>query len=611
MYELKELRPEKKDIIAVKADWTKGRTYFYLVDYSDPEKDWISGYRIVSNGCYATKATFIPENYLQGHFNYLKRGYANVFTGRSSIHVSAVQEIVSSVSDKIFNHILAMDFAVRMGSYSKDLFGNYIIHEVAFPISIDVRFSDIINGIVSIPKVSEAPVSTMVHPVKNEPKEVSKPEPAKKPEVEPVNEPEPIKEPEVKMTTEDPISEPEHEKETLVEEPNDNVEMEEVPEENNGASDDQKMKIIEHYKSLSNADERLDYIFELFAEGGLVSASAAFNELIDYDPSKKRRVNKNTIVISRDQFLYAVNESIENIMARSDWRNHSGDSVELIYNTAKRLKMQCNKLYYNEERIGRSKVDAMKRKAVIDMYVNKKLPVKKIAEITSLNTATVNGILTKEGVKDKTPISAQSNPLEYFQEIANIVRSEMPNLYNNLKPYLLDMQKSAKFLKKNEALLGTIITSDDLSNITELSDFDGNMDVLKFMAIKCKYRNIFVYEAALIFPEFILNHKLELIALFQIDKRSVITKATLNSAKQMTNLAFIKINDPKFDIPVEDLKDQKDSVYQALHEFMIYLVNSARVNRREFHESSIAKFINSRFGIPMSYMDYYYKNYRK
>ena len=146
--------------------------------------------------------------------------------------------------------------------------------------------------------------------------------------------------------------------------------------------------------------------------------------------------------------------------------------------------------------------------------------------------------------------------------------------------------------------------------VAELSDFDGNLDVLKFMAIKCSYRNIFVYEAALLFPQFILNHRLEFIALFQIDKRSVISKATLNTAKQMRNLSIVRTSNVKFDVQVEELKDQEDSVYKALHEFLLYLVNAARVNRKEFHDSSIAKYINSRFGIPMSYMDYYYKNYK-
>ena len=600
MYEPKELRPERKDIIAVKADWTKGRTYFYLVDYSDPERDWISGYKIVSNGCYATKATFIPENYLQGQYNYLRKGFVNVFTGRSSIHVSAIQEIISSVPDKIFNHILAMDFAVRMGSYTKDLFGNYIINDVPFPISINARFSDIINGIGSIPKIGEVPTTTLIHPVKEEPKKEPKPEPSKKPE--------PVKEPEV--TTEDPVSEPEPEIEEV--QTNETKEEEVIEDTPNESSEDQRSKIIEHYKGLSSADERLDYIFELFAEGGLVSVSTVFNELINFDPSKRRRSTKNSIVITRDQFLYAVNESIENIMARSDWRNNSGDSVELLYNAAKRLKKQCCKLYYNEDRVSRQHVDTMKKKAVIDMYTNKKLSIKKIAEITSLNAATVTNILTAAGLRDKVSIAAQPNPLEYFQEIPSIMKAELPDLYEDLKPYLLDMQKAAKFLKKNGTLLGTIITSNNLdaSKITELSDFDGNLDVLKFMAIKCSYRNIFVYEAALLFPQFILNHRPELIALFQIDKRSVITKTTMNTAKQMKNLSIIRTSNVKFDVRVEELKDQEDSVYKALHEFLVYLVNTARVNRKEFHDSSIAKYINSRFGIPMSYMDYYYKNYK-
>ena len=81
----------------------------------------------------------------------------------------------------------------------------------------------------------------------------------------------------------------------------------------------------------------------------------------------------------------------------------------------------------------------------------------------------------------------------------------------------------------------------------------------------------------------------------------------------MQKLAAVKYSEIKFDVPVESLanEDRKpDDPYRLLHEYLVYFVNKVRTYKGRISDSSSSKFINSRFGIPNSYIEYYGEHYR-
>ena len=548
---VKVLRPNVKDIITVRGNWTKGKSYFYLVDFVDPEKDWVSGYRIIPGikSSYAFEGLYIPPAYTASKVDALHTGgYVNVFTGRTSINISSIFELVSTLTDDIFYRIIAMDLSVRLGNWSRDDEGKYTIKEVSIPITLNVKASSIIKNMVSKQETKESNAKQSQKRLQRK------------------------------------------------------------------SSDDQTAnmiteEIIEHYKSLASGNERLDYIFELFGNGDVVSPNMAYTTIFNH--KGKYSIRATSIVLNREQFMFAVEDTAESIAARNDIRKFDGTVIEkMSLSTARNIQYKAKKLYYGGEKTSVSKVTDETENKTLDLF-DKGHSIQSISSSVGISYDTVRKILIKHGKLEKRKTD-RVNMVEYLSNLASIVKADAPELYAKYRNDIIDIQKSAIFIGNHENLLG-VLTSDKIGCISELKEYNGNIDTLRFTAIRCKCF-AFVYEASYLFPEYLLTHDTKFISLFIVDRNKKISNmVTIKTANMMQKLAAVKYSEIKFDVPVESLanEDRKpDDPYRLLHEYLVYFVNKVRTYKGRISDSSSSKFINSRFGIPNSYIEYYGEHYR-
>ena len=550
--EVKVLRPNIKDIVTVRGNWTKGKSYFYLIDFVDPEKDWVSGYRIIpgSKSSYAFEGLYIPAVYTDSKVDALHNGgYVNVFTGRTSINVSSIFEIVSTLLDDIFYRIIAMDLSVRLGNWSKDSEGKYKIKEASIPITLDVRASSMIRSMAMANIMPEEPIK---------------------------------------------LQQPKQRKDSG------NESVSKVTEE-----------IIEHYRTLASGDDRIDYIFELFGVNGVVSPNTAYSTIFEY---KDRTSTRSTsIILNREQFMFVVGDTAEGITNRNDIRKFDGSLIKnMSIATARSLQYKVKKLYYGGEKTSNNKITKEIESKIIDLF-DKGYSISSIAVSVNISMDTVRKVLLNAGKIERKETN-RVNTIEYFSNIASVVKADGPELYAKYRNDIIDIQKSAIFIGKHEYLLG-VLASDKLdSDISELKEYDGNLDILRFTAIRCK-SFAFTYEAPYLFPEYLLTHDTEFLSLFIVDRNRKITHCVMkNTVSAMKKLAAVHYSGIKFDEPVESLADENrkpNDPYRLLHQYLIYLVNKIRSYKNDIAECSTCKFINSRYGIPNSYMEYYGEHYRK
>ena len=152
-YEYKEfIRPQIGDIVLIEGTWTKGRNYFYLVNFVEPSNDWISAIRIhPSNYRYAgTKELEIPGEYLHASNISMPSGSVNIFTGITSLHIGGIKEIVAHLPKNKYMDIVGCMISMMMGNFFIDKSRSLILKDFTIDIKMPVDLTTILRSAIGL-----------------------------------------------------------------------------------------------------------------------------------------------------------------------------------------------------------------------------------------------------------------------------------------------------------------------------------------------------------------------------------------------------------------------------------------------------------------------------
>lgn len=152
-YEYKEfIRPQVGDIVLIEGSWTKGRSYFYLVNFTEPFNEWISAIRIhPTNYRYAkTKELEISGEYLRANKCSMPDGFANIFTGITSLHIGGIKEIVSHIPRSKYMDIVGCMISMMMGNYFIDKSKSLILKDFTIDIKMPIDLNTILRSAVGL-----------------------------------------------------------------------------------------------------------------------------------------------------------------------------------------------------------------------------------------------------------------------------------------------------------------------------------------------------------------------------------------------------------------------------------------------------------------------------
>lgn len=152
-YEYKEfIKPQVGDVVLIEDAWTKGRNYFYLVNFVDPNNEWISAIRIHPNNYrYAgTKELEIPGEYLRCSDVTMPCGSANIFTGITSLHIGGIREIVSHLPKNKYMDIVGCIISMLFGNFFIDKDRSLILKDFNIDIKMPINLTTILHSAVGL-----------------------------------------------------------------------------------------------------------------------------------------------------------------------------------------------------------------------------------------------------------------------------------------------------------------------------------------------------------------------------------------------------------------------------------------------------------------------------
>jgi len=92
-------------------------------------------------------------------------------------------------------------------------------------------------------------------------------------------------------------------------------------------------EVIERYKTLKDSNDRVNFIFDEFAENGRISPSRVFG-IIFKNTQPARKIPKNSIFINKEEFLLIYHQSIKTIESYDNFENYIGDKMHVISKTS-------------------------------------------------------------------------------------------------------------------------------------------------------------------------------------------------------------------------------------------------------------------------------------
>ena len=459
--------PTQKQIIKTTIN---SKDFYILVTFVND--NFINGYTISFGQKYKNNLLNIPSKYLNRHY---AEAYVNIFSGFKNVNIKYVNEIVSTIPDDIWNNITSAIVSLMLG--------DFIINSNSTVrlINRQLNLTDIINMLFVNSNIKE----------KESPEEVRKQENLHKYDsIE-------IKEDTNIISTNDIY--------------NDNIE---INNSNNLNNRDLDLKdIIKHYSSISNENDRLDYIFEVWAIDNKISPYSVYRSLFEYAIYKPQ---KNSIRISKSEFLMILEEFPGNIV-NYKFHNQDGSERNLSIGSISNLKSIIKSIYYNAGKSSRDK-PYKKRSNIRD-------EVKELKESGKSNGEILEKYLcSPRKYYDVKRFLDILDGKEYHYSIMNrlklLLKSDNKEITDIAKYLLRNLNRMRLFIKECP------------------SDFVGNKDLFSFIAIMCSEFRIGTYKALIQYPNF-ANTKIYYDICNVLDINKYIAASTTEIIKKDKNIGVL------------------------------------------------------------------------
>lgn len=525
----------RKDIIYVKPNNDRpDKERAYLVLFADPDNNFISGMRIqFSDKKFFGDGLAVPE--------LGDKAFTNPFTGIRAINKNAIIDNVTSVSDETYNKIISSYISILSGNYTKDDIGRYSSEPKSFNIM------DMINFLSPVSKTETNNTDDEDESIKNTDE------------------------------TNIPDTEPEFDLSALYK----------VDIMNDRSFDIDRL--IKQYRQITTDYERLDHIFEVFADqDGCILITSIFNILV----LKMRRVRKinKAIKINKEEFMALVNESLSNLELYKFTRYDNTRSF-ISRSRLSNLRLHAINLYKGTEPSSNNRLTFEMRRRIRDLY-DSGVDEYQLAKDFNCSITTILNVLDLNKLSNKTINLDIRHILDNIMEIAVEKDAEDSDT----------ILTAAVFIENNIKLINSIAAG----VIPEF--WEGDTLILRLIALRLVNRTNYL-------------HKIPIALRDVIDLSDETINIICGSEKKKTKqinliktLACININKDKYDwsiAPGYIIHQFEQEHYKALHFYlMTYMANSTFPSYEQMINShGTVRSLKNDIGIPDNYLRYYYNMY--
>lgn len=458
---------KRKAIIKVNSKFTKGKNWLYLVLFNDFRTEFCQCVRIYLGGDHLRNDILeIPCKYVATRY---MPGFINTFTGFSSIRYSDITEVVSELPDNLYNKIIRGIMLTFMGmcKIENPNGRDYKYKVIDRPISITIDGSSLFNAIISNFTIDDESITpeSIISPENEETSEVN------------------ISESTIQISEEEdkenqlPFKEEKSTKQkSIAKSTKKKTDGSSIVKIGDKVYSEQTIQDIKkEYTKLTDKDDKLDYIYRIWAINEKIPIMQVYNIIIKNEPA---RPTKKSIMLSKEEFAFMMRESFKVIMSTPFTTYNGYKKIVNSTSSIRNIKTACKSLYFGTE------VTAIAKPEII-LSKSEKQTIKELID----EGKSKDEILTLFEKDDKRKRKAIISLINDYMKISGSI--DTSNRFILIKKYPgydkdTELQKIVEYFENNFERIG-VIASGIIPK--DFIDYDHNKSIMVAIYLN-KARNI-------------------------------------------------------------------------------------------------------------------------